>query len=43
MYLHEKVDHLLLHQWQHLLEIQQIQVELMEELAGRQKGGTTES
>jgi len=35
--LHEKFDHLLEHQWQHLMEIQQIQVELMEELAARPK------
>ncbi|HXX53882.1 MAG TPA: DUF1003 domain-containing protein [Thermodesulfovibrionales bacterium] len=32
-HLHEKVDHLLMNQWQRLLEIQQIQMELMEELA----------
>jgi uncharacterized membrane protein len=31
--LNEKMDHLLAHQWQRLLEIQQIQTELMEELA----------
>jgi uncharacterized membrane protein len=30
--LHEKVDQLLKHQWQRLLEIQQIQVEMMQEL-----------
>jgi len=30
--LNEKMDHLLAHQWQRLLEIQQIQMELMEEL-----------
>jgi uncharacterized membrane protein len=36
-HLHDKIDHLLLHQWQRLLEIQQIQVELMEELAGKNK------
>ena len=35
--LHEKMDHLLDHQWQYLMEIQQIQVELMEEIA-RKKG-----
>ena len=29
--LHEKIDHLLQHQWQRLLEIQQIQTELVEE------------
>jgi uncharacterized membrane protein len=33
--LHEKMDHLLKNQWQRLLEIQEIQTELMEELAGR--------
>lgn len=32
-HLHEKVDHLLRNQWQRLLEIQEIQTELMEELA----------
>ena len=31
--LHEKIDHLLKNQWQRLLEIQEIQTELMEELA----------
>jgi uncharacterized membrane protein len=31
--LHEKMDHLLTHQWQRLLEIQEIQTELMEGLA----------
>jgi uncharacterized membrane protein len=35
--LHEKFDHLLEHQWQYLMEIQQVQVELMEELAARPK------
>ena len=34
-HLHEKIDHLLIHQWQRLMEIQQIQVELMNEIAGR--------
>ena len=34
----EMMDHLLAHQWQRLLEIQQIQMELMENLAeGREK------
>jgi len=28
--LHEKIDHLLLHQWQRLLEIQQLQLEVMD-------------
>ncbi len=32
-YLHEKMDHLLMTQWQRLLEIQGVQTELMEELA----------
>lgn len=31
-YLHEKIDHLLAQQWQRLVEIQQIQMDLMEEL-----------
>lgn len=34
-HLHEKLDHLLIHQWQRLMEIQQLQVELMNEIAGR--------
>jgi uncharacterized membrane protein len=33
--LHEKLDHLLRHQWERLLEIQEIQIELMNELVGR--------
>jgi uncharacterized membrane protein len=32
-HLHEKLDHLLQHQWERLIEIQQIQIELMNELA----------
>jgi len=32
-HLHEKIDHLLKNQWHRLLEIQEIQMELMEELA----------
>jgi uncharacterized membrane protein len=32
-HLHEKLDHLLINQWHKLLEIQEIQMELMEELA----------
>jgi uncharacterized membrane protein len=31
--LHEKLDHLLTHQWQRLLEIQELQLELMEKLS----------
>lgn len=34
-HLHEKIDHLLIHQWQRLMEIQQIQVELMNEIVRR--------
>ncbi|HEY1268608.1 MAG TPA: DUF1003 domain-containing protein [Candidatus Binatia bacterium] len=34
-HLHEKLDVLLKHQWQKLLEIQQIQIDLMKEGAGR--------
>ena len=29
--LHEKIDHQLAHQWQKLVELQQIQIELLEE------------
>ncbi len=37
--LHEKMDYLLRHQWQYLMEIQQVQMDLMEELAkGRTNG-----
>jgi uncharacterized membrane protein len=32
-HLHEKMDHLLMTQWQRLLEIQEVQTELMEEIA----------
>jgi len=34
-HLHEKIDYLLRHQWQRLLEIQQLQVDIMGELAGK--------
>jgi uncharacterized membrane protein len=34
-HLHEKVDHLVKQQWQRLVEIQEIQLELMEELSER--------
>jgi len=37
-HLHEKVDHLLTHQWERLAEIQQIQMDLMAELAKRGNG-----
>lgn len=36
-HLHEKLDHLLMNQWQRLLEIQEIQTELMEEIAHKKK------
>jgi uncharacterized membrane protein len=39
-HLHEKLDHLILHQWERLLEIQEIQVELMNDLAGRHRRDT---
>jgi uncharacterized membrane protein len=32
-HVHEKLDHLLQHQWEQLIEIQQIQIELMNELS----------
>jgi uncharacterized membrane protein len=38
-HLHEKLDHLLLHQWQRLAEIQQIQIEMMNELAAERRRG----
>jgi uncharacterized membrane protein len=34
-HLHEKIDHLLSNQWQRLLEIQEVQMELMEEVADK--------
>ncbi len=39
-HLHEKIDHLLMNQWQRLLEIQELQLELMEELGRKTPGGT---
>ena len=36
-HLHEKLDHLLVNQWQRLLEIQEIQTELMSELTRKNK------
>jgi uncharacterized membrane protein len=43
-HLHEKLDHLLSHQWERLIEVQQVQIELLEELAaargvGRPRAG----
>ena len=37
--LHEKLDHLLQHQWERLMEIQQIQIELMNELTPEKRRG----
>ncbi|MHB9110321.1 MAG: DUF1003 domain-containing protein [Armatimonadota bacterium] len=37
--LNHKMDQLLTHQWQHLLEIQQMQMEMMEELTRRREEG----
>jgi uncharacterized membrane protein len=34
-HLHQKVDHLLSHQWERLVEIQEIQMELMDEIRSR--------
>jgi uncharacterized membrane protein len=36
-HLHEKLDHLLQHQWERLIEIQQIQIELMNELTASRR------
>ena len=36
-HLHEKLDHLINRQWERLAEIQQIQLEIMEDLAGRRR------
>ena len=41
-HLHEKIDHLLMNQWQRLMEIQQIQMDLMEELAHKKRQDRTE-
>jgi uncharacterized membrane protein len=34
-HLHEKLDHLLSHQWERLVEIQQVQLQLLSELQRR--------
>jgi uncharacterized membrane protein len=36
--LHEKVDHLLHSQWEHMVELQQLQIELLQELAPARRG-----
>ena len=41
-HLHEKIDHLLMNQWQRLMEIQQIQLELMQDLAQKKRPERTE-
>ncbi len=38
--LHEKMDHLMLKQWQRLLEIQEVQLDLMRDLSDREPGGS---
>jgi uncharacterized membrane protein len=40
-HLHEKIDHLLRRQYNRLFEIQQIQIELLEELAHKRRGSST--
>ena len=35
--LHEKIDHLLLHQWERLAQIQEIQIDFLEELRRKAK------
>jgi uncharacterized membrane protein len=35
--LHEKVDHLLSHQWERLVQIQELQLELLSELSAKKK------
>ena len=41
-HLHEKMDHIMKHQWERLTEIQEIQMELMNELVAHTKGGGAE-
>jgi uncharacterized membrane protein len=36
-HLHEKLDHLVTHQWQRLLEVQEVQLELLQEMRNRKK------
>jgi uncharacterized membrane protein len=42
-HLHEKMDHLLMNQWQRLMEIQQIQMELLEGLVHKAPGERSKS
>jgi len=39
-HLHEKVDHLMMQQWERLVEIQQVQIELLQELGAPGKANT---
>ena len=39
-YLHQKLDHFLKKEWQTLLEIQEIQIDLMNELSGKKTPGS---
>jgi uncharacterized membrane protein len=34
-HLHEKIDHLLSHQWERLVQIQEIQIELLSDLSSK--------
>ena len=38
--LHQKIDHLLIQQWERMIEIQELQIELLEELRKNLSGGT---
>jgi uncharacterized membrane protein len=41
-HLHEKIDHLLMNQWQRLMDLQQIQMDLMEGLARKKRPERTD-
>jgi uncharacterized membrane protein len=41
-HLHDKMDYLLMNQWQRLLEIQEIQTELMGEIAQKKTRGQSD-
>ncbi len=41
-YLNEKLDHLINHQWQNLLETQQVQLEMLQELMAREEAVSAE-
>src|SRR4030095_7004027 len=38
--LHEKIDHLLHSQWEQLIEMQEVQIELLQQIADMTKSGT---